>query len=111
MTEDVRSLAESVRDGVARAMRQALPAELADADPLIRRSEHADFQANAAMSLAKRAGAKPRELADSIATALREQAGDQIGVELAGPGFLNLTVTDRAVWSQVAARLADDRLG
>jgi arginyl-tRNA synthetase len=92
-------------------MKAVLPPELADADPLVRRSEHADFQANAALSLAKRVGAKPRELAESIATALREQTGGRFGVELAGPGFLNLTVTDEAVWSQVAARLADDRLG
>ncbi|BDU07950.1 arginine--tRNA ligase [Nocardia cyriacigeorgica] len=28
-----------------------------------------------------------------------------------GPGFLNITVTDAAIWSQISARLADDRLG
>jgi arginyl-tRNA synthetase len=107
----VRSLEDATRDAVARALRQVLPAELADADPLVRRSDRADFQANAAMSLAKRLGSKPRELAESIASALREQTGGRMGVELAGPGFLNLTVADDAVWAQVAARLADDRLG
>ncbi|WP_281172577.1 arginine--tRNA ligase [Pseudonocardia spinosispora] len=110
MADEVRSLEEATRDAVAEAMRRALPAELADADPLIRRSDHADFQANAAMSLAKRAGAKPRDLAGSIATALGETSPD-LGVELAGPGFLNLSVTDETVWSQVAARLSADRLG
>src|SRR5882757_8115819 len=111
VTPDVRSLEDVTRDAVARAMGAVLPPELADADPLVRRSEHADFQANAALSLAKKMGAKPREVADSIATALREQTGGRFGVELAGPGFLNLTVTDEAIWSQVAARLADERLG
>src|SRR5579884_3123763 len=111
VAEDVRSLEEQTRDAMARAMSAVLPAELADADPLVRRSEHADFQANAALSLAKKAGKKPRELAESIAAALREQTGGAIGAEVAGPGFLNLTVTDRAIWSQVAARLADPRLG
>ncbi|HEY4005891.1 MAG TPA: arginine--tRNA ligase [Pseudonocardia sp.] len=110
-SSDVRSLEDATRDAVARALRQVLPAELADADPLVRRSDRADFQANAAMSLAKRLGSKPRELAESIASALREQTGGRMGVELAGPGFLNLTVADDAVWAQVAARLADDRLG
>jgi len=111
VSPDVRSLEDVTRDAVARAMGAVLPPELADADPVVRRSDRADFQANAALSLAKKIGAKPRELAESIATALREQTGGQLGVELAGPGFLNLTVTDQAVWSQVAARLADDRLG
>ncbi|HZZ51014.1 MAG TPA: arginine--tRNA ligase, partial [Pseudonocardia sp.] len=111
MTELIRSLAESVQNQVSQAMRGVLAAELAGSDPLIRRSDHADFQANAALSLAKRLGQKPRDLADAIATALRDQTGGQLGVELAGPGFLNLTVADAAVWSQVAARLADDRLG
>jgi arginyl-tRNA synthetase len=111
LTELVRSLAESVRDQVSEAMRGVLPAELAGSDPLIRRSDHADFQANAALSLAKRLGQKPRDLAESIAAALREQTAGRLAVELAGPGFLNLTLTDDAVWSQVAARLTDDRLG
>jgi arginyl-tRNA synthetase len=106
---DVRSLEEWTRDAVAGAMARALPAELAGADPLVRRSEHADFQANAALSLAKKAGVKPRELAESIAAAL--DSDTDLGVELSGPGFLNLTVTDEAVWRQVAARLADARLG
>ena len=107
----VHSLEDEIRDALARAMSAVLPPELAGADPLVRRSDHADFQANAALSLAKKIGAKPRELAESIAAALREQTGGRIGVELAGPGFLNLSVTDDEVWSQVAARLADDRLG
>ena len=95
-SSDVRSLEDATRDAVARALREVLPAELADADPLVRRSDRADFQANAAMSLAKRLGSKPRELAESIATALRAQTGGRMGVELAGPGFLNLTLTDDA---------------
>ncbi|HWN32650.1 MAG TPA: arginine--tRNA ligase [Pseudonocardia sp.] len=111
VSADVRSLEELTRDAMAGAMAAVLPPELAGADPLVRRSDHADFQANAALSLAKKLGAKPRELAESIATALREQTAGRYGVELAGPGFLNLTVTDDAVWAQVAARLAADRLG
>jgi arginyl-tRNA synthetase len=103
----VRSLQEAAADAVTRALRATVPAELADADPLVRPSDHADFQSNVSLSLAKKAGRKPRELAEEIAAAL----GDELGVELSGPGFLNLTVSDDAVWRQVAARLADDRLG
>ena len=111
VSADVRSLEDVTRDAVAGAMAAVLPPELAGADPLVRRSDHADFQANAALSLAKKLGAKPRELAQSIAAALREQTAGRYGVELAGPGFLNLSVPDDAVWAQVAARLASDRLG
>jgi len=103
----VRSLQDVAADAVTRALRATMPAELADADPLVRPSDHADFQSNVSLSLAKRAGRKPRELAEDLAAAM----GDEFGVELSGPGFLNLTVSDAAVWRQVAARLADDRLG
>jgi arginyl-tRNA synthetase len=111
VVDDVRSLEDVIRDAMARAMGAVLPLELAGSDPLVRRSEHADFQSNAALALAKRVGAKPRELAESIAGALREGAGGQLAVELSGPGFLNLTVSDEAIWRQVSDRLASDRLG
>lgn len=106
-TVDVRSLQEAAVDAVAAAMGAVLPGELAGADPLVRRSEHADFQSNVSLSLAKRAGRKPRELAEALAGAVE----GTLDVEVSGPGFLNLTVADDAVWRQVAARLADDRLG
>ncbi|TVT60869.1 arginine--tRNA ligase [Amycolatopsis rhizosphaerae] len=104
----VLPLLGQVADAVSEAIERARP-ELAGSDPVVRRSEHADFQSNAALALAKRVGAKPRELATQVAEALD---GGPIGaVELSGPGFLNLTVPDRAVWGQVSARLASSRLG
>ena len=52
---------------------------------------HGDMATNAAMVLAKDAGQKPRELAEAIAQKLR--ADDLVGkVEVAGPGFINLTL-------------------
>src|SRR3954464_2767867 len=52
---------------------------------------HGDMATNAAMVLAKDAKAKPRELAEGIATKLR--AADLIAsVNVAGPGFINLTL-------------------
>jgi arginyl-tRNA synthetase len=52
---------------------------------------HGDMATNAAMVLAKEAGRKPRELAQAIADAL---AADDLvqKVEVAGPGFINLTL-------------------
>ena len=59
---------------------------------------HGDLATNAAMVLAKDAGRKPRELAETIAAKLR--ADELVGaVEVAGPGFINLTLKPTA-WSE-----------
>ncbi len=56
---------------------------------------HGDMATNAAMVLAREAGRKPRELAEALAEQLR--TGDLIGkVEIAGPGFINLTLNPAA---------------
>ena len=58
---------------------------------------HGDMATNAAMVLAKEAGSKPRDLAEQIAARLR--ADDLIAsVDVAGPGFINLTLKASA-WS------------
>jgi arginyl-tRNA synthetase len=59
---------------------------------------HGDMATNAAMVLAKDAGKKPRELAESIAARLR--GDDKVAsVDVAGPGFINLTLKPN-VWSE-----------
>ncbi len=58
---------------------------------------HGDMATNAAMVLAKDAGKKPRELAESIAAKLRSDA-KVASVDIAGPGFINLTLKPN-VWS------------
>jgi arginyl-tRNA synthetase len=60
-----------------------------------RDAAHGDMATNAAMVLAKDAGKKPRELAEAIAQKLA--ADDLVGkVEVAGPGFINLTLKPSA---------------
>jgi arginyl-tRNA synthetase len=62
-----------------------------------RDAAHGDMATNAAMVLAKEAKAKPRDLAEQIAAKLR--ADDLIAsVDVAGPGFINLTLKV-SVWS------------
>jgi arginyl-tRNA synthetase len=62
-----------------------------------RDAAHGDMATNAAMVLAKEARAKPRDLAEAIAAKLR--ADDLIAsVDVAGPGFINLTLKPSA-WS------------
>jgi arginyl-tRNA synthetase len=62
-----------------------------------RDASHGDMATNAAMVLAKEAKAKPRDLAEAIAAKLR---GDNLiaSVDVAGPGFINLTLKASA-WS------------
>ncbi len=68
-------------------------------------SSHGDMATNAAMVLAKDAGKKPRELADAIAAKLR--ADDLIDkAEVAGPGFINLTLKPAAWTGALRAVLA-----
>ncbi|MFJ8358577.1 arginine--tRNA ligase [Streptomyces sp. NPDC093984] len=107
----VTSLTSAVHQRLASALSAALP-ETADADPLLRRSDRADFQANGILALAKKAKANPRELATQVVGQV--VTGDVIGkVEVSGPGFLNITVTDKAITENLAARAADaeGRLG
>jgi arginyl-tRNA synthetase len=60
-----------------------------------RDADHGDMATNAAMVLAKDAGKKPRELADAISDRLRADALID-KVEVAGPGFINLTLKPAA---------------
>src|SRR5438128_1885508 len=52
---------------------------------------HGELSTNAAMVLAKPLGARPRDLAEAIARELRLDS-DIAAVEVAGPGFINLTL-------------------
>jgi arginyl-tRNA synthetase len=71
-----------------------------------RDATHGDMATNAAMVLAKDAKAKPRELADKIAEKLR--ADDLIAaVEVAGPGFINLTLKPSAWITELRTVLRD----
>ncbi|PIO96864.1 arginine--tRNA ligase [Pleomorphomonas carboxyditropha] len=62
-----------------------------------RDASHGDVATNAAMLLAKPLGRKPRDLAEEIAAALRQDA-DVEAVEVAGPGFINLRLSP-AFWT------------
>ncbi|MCX3061310.1 arginine--tRNA ligase [Streptomyces beihaiensis] len=106
----VTSLTANVNQRLADALASALP-ETDGADPLLRRSDRADYQANGILALAKKAKANPRELAAKVVETIEN--GDLLAeVEVSGPGFLNVTVADRAITETLAARAADgDRLG
>ncbi|MFD0372689.1 arginine--tRNA ligase [Streptomyces sp. NPDC127114] len=105
----VPSLASTVQQRLAEGLSAALP-EAGSADPLLRRSDRADFQANGILALAKQLKGNPRELATKVVEAI--PANDVLkDIEVSGPGFLNITVSDAAIVKTLAARAADDRLG
>ncbi|HUB42082.1 MAG TPA: arginine--tRNA ligase [Streptosporangiaceae bacterium] len=95
---------------VQQALAEEFGAEYAAADPLIRPSGFADFQSNIAMSLSKRLGRSPRDVAGPIADRLN--AGPAVAqAEVSGPGFINITLADEWIAAQSAEQLADPRLG
>ncbi|MDT8382912.1 MAG: arginine--tRNA ligase [Gammaproteobacteria bacterium] len=83
-----------------------LPADLAPTIQIDRTRDpsHGDYACNIALSLAKAAGCKPRDLAEQLVAAL--PASPQVArVEIAGPGFINFRLTEAAAYAVVAAVL------
>ena len=85
------------------------PAGLGEVVPS-QRPELAQFQCNGAMSAAKTSGRPPAEIAAEVAAMLQDQ--DEIArVEVAPPGFINLTLTDAALAGWAGLSVGDDHLG
>jgi arginyl-tRNA synthetase len=99
---------------LARLVRDALAAELgeryADADPLIRASQFADYQSNVALSLARSLGRPPREIGTAIATRLAG-ADAVASAEVSGPGFVNITLSDDWIAATASGLIEDARTG
>ncbi|MGB5241336.1 MAG: arginine--tRNA ligase, partial [Prochlorococcaceae cyanobacterium] len=117
-------IAHALEAQLRAALERAFPAEAAAASeegtPLnpqlvpASQPEFGDFQANGALSLARRLKQSPR----AIAVAIVEQlGGDPAFVELcepaeiAGPGFINITLRTRTLAAELSTRLGDPRLG
>lgn len=79
-------------------------------DPDIRRSTHADYQSDAALTLAHTLGTSPRKLAtDVVASVDLDDLCSR--VEVAGPGYINLTLADGLIERLLASMATDTRLG
>jgi arginyl-tRNA synthetase len=79
-------------------------------DPTVRRSQHADFQSDAALGLSRKLASNPRAVAERVVAAA--DLGDVCSkVEISGPGFINLTVTDGLLDRLLAEAGRDERLG
>ncbi len=105
-------LQSEIESSLKRAVVEAFGPEHTDADPLVRPAsdpKFGDFQANLAMGLAKRLGRKPRDVADAIVGRLPAD-GMLASVEVAGPGFINLTLNADRLARAAAEMAADPRL-
>ena len=69
-----------------------------------------DFATNVALQLAKPLGKNPREIAEAIAEELRGRQ-EFSEVSVAGPGFINMTLSDQAVLESLKVRPATNRAG
>ena len=78
-------------------------------DPVVRPSDRADAQANGALALAKQLGRAPRDVAADVVAAA-DLAG-KASLEVAGPGFINVTFDETFLQHQLNALEHDDRLG
>ena len=72
--------------------------------------EHGDYATNIALQLAKPAGRPPREVAEAIAARLARSADGIATVDVAGPGFLNITL-DSAAQGELARTVVDGGRG
>lgn len=104
------SLAEKLSEIVGAAFAaQSLPAELG-AVHVSDRPDLAQFQCNGAMAAAKRAGKNPREIAQAVINHLQSHE-TFAKLEIAGPGFINLDVTDEILTVHLQETAAHERLG
>ena len=108
------SIAQLVEQAIAGLPEYAEAPEVASIRTTVERTRdarHGDFTTNIAMRLAKSVGRNPREIAESIVTAVPES--DLIDkVEIAGPGFVNFHVSDLAFHRELESIVREgDRYG
>jgi len=74
------------------------------------RPELAQFQCNGALPAAKSAGKPPRDLASDVLNAISDRSMFA-SLEIAGPGFINISLTDEALAGEVQEIGGSERLG
>ena len=84
-------LVPALRERVTAAVRAAFGEDAASTDPAVHRSDHADYQSDVALALARPLKRSPRDVAAALVGHL---ATDDLVAEavVSGPGFINLTI-------------------
>ena len=116
MLRIAHSLENQLRDAMQRAFPEAAAAGQAF-DPQLApasKPEFGDFQANGALPLAKPLGQPPRKIAEAVVEQLKADAAFMAlcqEPQIAGPGFINITLQPERLAAEVQQRLGDPRLG
>ena len=111
------SLSHTLDAQLRAAMARAFPEADGPLDPQLApasKPEFGDFQANGALPLAKPLKQAPRQIASAILEQLQADTDFTdlcLEPQIAGPGFINLTLRPERLAAEVAARLGDARLG
>jgi arginyl-tRNA synthetase len=106
MVDLVRELRHRVQTALRDCFGDDAGAIVAD----IHRSDHADYQADLALGLARRLRRDPRDIAAAVAQHLRPDAVLDTAT-VSGPGFINLALRAEYLSSTLGSMLADERLG
>ena len=110
-------LAQSLQQQLVSAMGRAFPDADGPLDPALgpaSKPEFGDFQANGALALAKPLKQAPRAIATAIVEQLQADAAFTalcLEPQIAGPGFINLTIRPEVLAAEVRQRIGDPRLG
>jgi arginyl-tRNA synthetase len=104
------ALHERVKDALHGAF-QGTDIEVSDTLVMPTQPQHGDYQTNIAMTLTKKLGMKPKEIADKIVAALK--VDDLVStVNITGPGFITMRLSDTYIQSQILEKAKDrTRLG
>jgi arginyl-tRNA synthetase len=104
MVDPIQAVATLVANAITEALGPVA------ADPMVRRSERADLQCDVATGLARTVRQPPRQIAERIVAALAPN--DVIArTEIAGAGFINITLHDSWLAQAIDRARASDRLG
>jgi arginyl-tRNA synthetase len=99
---------------LAQRFRQAITAAFGvESDPMVGPSQSeqfGDYQSNVAMSLAKTVGKKPREVAETIVARL-DLSDMALPPTIAGPGFINVRLSNAWIGKELQKLIGDPRLG
>ncbi|MAR07281.1 MAG: arginine--tRNA ligase [Cyanobium sp. NAT70] len=111
------SLSHILDEQLQAAMQRAFPEVEAVLDPQLApasKPEFGDFQANGALPLAKPLRQAPRQIAAAVVEQLQADVVFKelcLKPQIAGPGFINLTIRPERLAVELASRLGDSRLG
>jgi arginyl-tRNA synthetase len=103
-------LLDTLKTRFTAAITAAFGAEHATTPPVLRRSNHADFQCDVALGLGKKVGRPPRDVAQEIVSKV-DLEGLVSKIEIAGPGFVNLTLDAGWLAREAERAAADPSLG